>query len=383
MFQDRLRIRLWSIAALAGAGIVAVLLTQGAQPAARAEEPPAASKMVVPDLLELPAASSVRATHSLQLAVARAGHRLVSVGENGIVLLSDDNGNTWQQASSVPVSVTLTDVTFANAEQGWAVGHSGVILHTGDGGDTWQLQIDGNGAAQKVADEAAALAAAGAPNADAAVRNGQYMISDGPDKPFLAVHFTDENKGWVVGAYGLALMTTDGGKSWSSITARIPNPGGKHLYRIDEAGTQLVIAGEQGALFHSRDGSATFEKVESPYEGTFFGLIGLTDGGVLAYGLKGNAWRADADMTQWRQIDLGQPVTVTAGTHLADGSIVLGDEGGRLLRSADDGESFTHAGTPGSAGLTGVTQADDGALIISGTRGNVRVAASSLAVETR
>lgn len=383
MSQDRSRTRLWSIAALAGAGIAALLLMQGVQPAAWAEAPPAAAKMVVPDLLDLPAAASTRATNALQLALARAGDRLVSVGENGIVLLSDDNGQSWRQATSVPVSVTLTDVTFADAQQGWAVGHSGAILHSGDGGETWQLELDGNGAAQKVADEAAALTAHGAPNADAATRNGQYMISDGPDKPFLAVHFADANRGWVVGAYGLALMTVDGGKTWSSITARIPNPGGRHLYRIEEVGTQLVIAGEQGALFRSRDGGATFEKIESPYEGTFFGIIGLKDGSVLAYGLKGNAWRAGADMAQWQRIDLGQPVTVTAGAHLADGSIVLGDEGGRLLRSADNGLSFTHAGTPGSAGLTGVAQAEDGALAISGTRGNVRVAASSLAVETR
>ena len=64
----------------------------------------AASGSSVPDLLDLPARESARAQHSLQLAVTRAGNRLVAVGERGAVLLSDDAGRSWRQAKSVPVS---------------------------------------------------------------------------------------------------------------------------------------------------------------------------------------------------------------------------------------------------------------------------------------
>ena len=108
----------------------------------------------VSDLLDLPAAANARATRSLQLAVTRAGNRLVAVGERATVLISDDDGRTWRQAKRVPVGVALTDVHFPTPELGWAVGHSGVVLHSEDGGETWMRQLDGKLAAQVVVDDA-------------------------------------------------------------------------------------------------------------------------------------------------------------------------------------------------------------------------------------
>src|SRR5436305_1593689 len=70
------------------------------------------------DVLERPALMSPRAARSVLLAVVRADKRLVAVGEGGIVLLSDDNGNTWRQVP-VPVSTTLTNVYFADGKNGW------------------------------------------------------------------------------------------------------------------------------------------------------------------------------------------------------------------------------------------------------------------------
>ena len=65
-----------------------------------------------------------------------AGSRLVVVGERGHVLLSDDNGASWAQAS-VPVRVLLTAVHMRGERTGWAVGHDATILRTRDDGETW------------------------------------------------------------------------------------------------------------------------------------------------------------------------------------------------------------------------------------------------------
>ncbi|HJV93238.1 MAG TPA: glycosyl hydrolase, partial [Azonexus sp.] len=80
------------------------------------------------------AAPSSAATLAPMLGAARAGQRIVAVGDYGIVLLSDDQGKTFRQAASVPISSTLTAVSFADARNGWAVGHWGAILRTSDGG---------------------------------------------------------------------------------------------------------------------------------------------------------------------------------------------------------------------------------------------------------
>src|SRR3977135_3294331 len=98
--------------------VVVALLLSGAALAA----PPA-------DPLQVPALPSRLAASSPLFAIARAGTRLVAVGQRGHVLLSDDDGTSWRQAA-VPVSVDLTAVHFASPQRGWAVGHDGAILHS-------------------------------------------------------------------------------------------------------------------------------------------------------------------------------------------------------------------------------------------------------------
>ena len=161
-----------------------------------------------PDLIDTPARLSPRALSSVQLAVARAGRRLVSVGEAGVILLSDNDGRDWRQSAGTPVSVALTDVAFVDEARGWAVGHGGVVLATRDGGETWRVQMDGVRAARLLVNEADRLVAKGAAGAEKAKRNAEAMVADGPDKPFLGLFFRDADHGWAVGAYGLALATS-------------------------------------------------------------------------------------------------------------------------------------------------------------------------------
>ncbi len=337
----------------------------------------------VPDLLAQPAQANVRAASSLQLAVSRAGTRLVSVGERGLILLSDDDGRSWRQARQVPVSVALTQVQFVSDTLGWAVGHSGVVLHSADGGETWQRQLDGVTAAKIVADNARALAAAGSDTAARHLREAEGLVQDGADKPFLGVFFADARQGWVVGAYGLALATRDGGQSWQSLMDRVPNPGGKHLYAVTHEAGRLLLAGEQGTLIRSTDGGASFQRLTTPYAGTYFGALEVAGGALLAYGLRGNVWRSADGGASWNRIELAQPVTLSAGLRLADGSLLLADESGRLLRGDAAANRFTPLATALPTGLTGMVQAADGALIVSGARGASRVEPATLTAEAK
>lgn len=354
--------------------------------AATATTARADQKAIVPDVLDTPAMTGKRQVKSLQLAIGRSGERLVSVGEGGTVLLSDDGGGSWRQAREVPVSVTLTDVTFTKTGIGWAVGHSGALLRTDDGGETWRKAFDGRDVARLIVDEAGHLAAArGLPaeEAEALLRNAEYMVSDGPDKPLLDLHMVSERLILALGAYGIALASRDDGKTWTSITVALPNPQGAHLYGAALCEAGLVIVGERGVLFRSRDLGRTFEALPSPYEGTFFGIVGLHDGGILAFGLKGNAWRADASLTKWQQVDLHEPVTIPAGLVLADGRILLGDEAGRLLLSQDDGRSFVAVAGDAAAGVTGMAQTGPQGVSLATVRGPLRIALGALSAEVR
>lgn len=380
------------IAAAAAAGLLAAISAlaapaSAAQAAAGIAEKIGAGKAgAAPDLIDTPARLSPRALSSVQLAVARAGRRLVSVGEAGVILLSDNDGRDWRQSAGGPVSVALTDVAFVDEARGWAVGHGGVVLATRDGGETWRVQMDGVRAARLLVNEADRLVAEGAAGAEKAKRNAEAMVADGPDKPFLGLFFRDADHGWVVGAYGLALATSDGGATWRSISAAIPNPGGLHLYQARLIGGALTIVGEQGAIFRAAgDGFAedSFESVEGGYEGTLFGVLGLADDGLLAFGLKGNVWKGAADGGTWEKVAVADAATIACGLRLSDGSIVLGGESGRIMIAAAGGLSFAPAGPGVGAAVTGMTQAADGALIVSSARGNHRIALKPQPVETQ
>lgn len=328
-----------------------------------------------PDVLERPALQSERAARAVMLAVARAGERVVAVGERGIVLLSDDHGMTWSQAK-VPVSVTLTNLHFPTPRQGWAVGHGAVVLHTTDGGETWSKQLDGRQAA-RMAWEATRVETARMENGEARQRllaEAERLVADGPDKPFLAVHFFDTHRGLVVGAYGLAFATEDGGGSWRTIQTRLDNPKGKHLYAIYATASEILIAGEQGALLRSDSEGTRFTEVRTPYTGTYFGVVAPAPGQIFVYGLRGNAFWSGDGGRNWKRVDSGGHASLTAGIKLKDGGIALVDEGGRVLTSSDGGLSLKPLKVPQPFPFSGIAQASDGALLLSGARGVTRLA---------
>src|SRR5439155_22896850 len=121
-----------------------------------------------------PALPAARAARALLMGIARAGGRLVAVGEHGLVVLSDDNGIAWRNAAQVPVDATLTAVRFADEKLGWAIGHLGMVLRTDDGGEHWVKQLDGLAIGR--------LAQAGT---DVTADEAKRLADDGPDKPLL------------------------------------------------------------------------------------------------------------------------------------------------------------------------------------------------------
>lgn len=280
------------------------------------------------DPLLQPARAVPHAESAVLIAVARAGDRLVAAGESGIVLTSDDGGRRWHQ-TEVPVRVTLTAVYFPTPERGWAVGHSGVVLTSADAGATWTRQLDGRQIAGLPVEPAAA------PPADAA--DAVPPSEPSPGDPLLDVLFLDEREGYAVGAFGLLLHTVDGGEHWRRASARLPNPDGNHLYGIARSGDRLYIAGERGAVFVSDDRGAHFRAVETPYQGSFFGVAAQQDQ-VVVFGLEGHAYAAatgaDAD---WRALGTGGSAW-TAAAALDDGRLALVGQSGTVAIAPAHGE---------------------------------------------
>lgn len=340
-----------------------------------------AQSLAVSGVLQSPAMRIPNAAHAVFSSVVRASDRLVAVGERGLILLSDDNGQQWRQAS-VPVSVGLTAVQFVDARHGWAVGHSGVVLASDDGGETWQLQLDGLRAAQLELD-AAQQALSGAADVEAAqarVDTAQRLLEDGADKPLLNLHFTDQHNGLVIGAYGMALRTRDGGRSWQSVVGQIDNPMGLHLYAVALQGSDWYLAGEQGFLARSSDAGQHFEQLQSPYEGTFFTLLARRDGSLLLGGLKGNAFLIRDAGNSIEPLAVSMPVSFSDGTRLADGRVLLANQAGAVFVLDAAGNRLQELLPPQGRPLAGLIQAADGSLVAAGFTGLSQLSLSAAQV---
>ncbi|MFC3607259.1 YCF48-related protein [Stutzerimonas tarimensis] len=316
-----------------------------------------------PDVLAQPAAKLIEPGRAVLLGITRAGDRLVAVGERGIILLSDDHGSSWRQGS-VPVRISLTDVQFVDERHGWAVGHSGVVLHSRDGGETWNLQLDGRQAAALELEAAEREAGPGSQRLD----NARLLVDDGPDKPFLVVHFSDARNGIVAGAFGMAFRTRDGGETWSSIIGRLPNDWGAHLYAIASRDRHLYIAGEQGLFMRSTDDGTSFEAVETGYEGSYFTLALLPADALLVGGLRGTVMLSDDAGESFRMLDNPVPVSLNDAVTLDDRLLLVNQAGG-LLEVA--GGSLRPLPVRAGAPLSAVARTADGGVVGVGFNGPV------------
>jgi photosystem II stability/assembly factor-like uncharacterized protein len=321
------------------------------------------------DVLSRPAVMSPLASKGLLQGVARAGGRLVAVGQRGHIVVSSDDGKTWRQ-SPVPVSSDLTAVHFVNDRKGWAVGHDGVILATGDAGATWTLQLDGIRANQAVLADIERKAAAhpGSEESKTLLVEARRNVEFGADKPFLDVWFADEKSGYAVGAYNLIFRTADGGATWEPWFDRTDNPKFLNLYAIRPAAGGLFIAGEAGLLLKLDPGAQRFRAVELPYQGTILGIAG-DNAVVLVFGLRGNAYRSDDAGRNWVKVDASLPATIVAGASLRDNRFALADASGRVSLSTDGARSFKPLPITPTMMLAGLTDVGDGRLALVGARG--------------
>ncbi|MFC5698391.1 WD40/YVTN/BNR-like repeat-containing protein [Pseudomonas sp. GCM10022186] len=320
------------------------------------------------DTLDTPALHSDLAAQGPLTGLASAGERLVVVGQRGHILYSDDAGRRWQQAE-VPVSSDLVAVHFPSASQGWAVGHDGVVLHSADAGTTWTRQFDGRQVGPRMLAHYQAMAAAEPQNEAIAalVAEAQRMTEEGADKPFLDVWFENERVGYVVGAFNLIFRTDDGGRSWTPWMERTENPGALNLYGLRAVGDDLYIVGEQGLVLKLDAAGGRFKAVVTPYEGSYFGVIGKP-GMALVYGLRGNLYRSLDRGANWHKVELGLPVSIVAATLDPAGRVVLLSQAGHVLVSTDDGASFAVQPQDALAPVSAALASGD-SLVLAGTRG--------------
>lgn len=283
------------------------------------------------------------ARRALLLDAAVAGADVIAVGERGTIVRSSDAGKTWA-AVPTPTDATLTGISFTpDGRRGWAVGHDALILATADAGRTWQIQWEG------------------------------------PDleSSFLDVCALDATNVFAVGAYGLSLTTHDAGKTW--IQQKLLDED-MHLNRITQGPTgTLYVAGERGTLLRSNDRGRTWLRIDSPYDGSFYGILPLGPTTLLAYGLRGRVFRSTDDGDNWQSVRVDQPVLLATGLKTTSGTILLAGQSRAFYLSRDGGASFAPAPLNLTDAIAELLEAPDGTVLSFGEAGATRLPPADVA----
>lgn len=149
------------------------------------------------------------------------------VGDDGVLLNSKDNGDTWT-LKTIASSNDLNAISFADSLIGCICTNAGEIIRTTDAGKTWQVNVIGNNV-----------------------------------KQIYAIKFYDNNIGFAAGSFGKVLKTTDAGKTWSTKTISY------YQYTIFSAlgfstFDDIWVAGTGGSIYKSLDMGDTWNKVTLP-----------------------------------------------------------------------------------------------------------------------
>ncbi|MCL1145888.1 WD40/YVTN/BNR-like repeat-containing protein [Shewanella sp. 10N.261.52.F9] len=298
------------------------------------------------------------AANSLVLDIAKNQQTLVAVGDRGHAFIYQDS---WRQVST-PTQVLLTKAFFITPNKGWAVGHDATILHTQDAGLSWQLQ----------------------------------MQSPEIEKPFLDILFFNEQNGIAIGAYGLFYRTQDGGRTWKSeyhqellfeediayleelkaedetlyLSERstlLP-----HFNRILPVNdTTLIMVGELGLVATSIDEGRNWIKQDFLYEGSLFN-VAVVSNTAFVMGLRGNVFRADLNLVDWRKVELPVDSTINAGIQLGEDTLRVVGNAGVIIDISTSGESQLVEQRQGE-NLVAIAEDSQGNLWVAGNKGLIKL----------
>lgn len=120
-------------------------------------------------------------------------------------------------------------------------------------------------------------------------------LNTGTTQDLYAVHFVSPDTGYVVGAAGTVLKTTNGGTSWQNVSPGISQAlFDLHFFDADVG----VVVGEEGTIMRTVNGGATWTPVTSGTTETLFsvafgstvGIAGAASQVILRSGDQGATW---------------------------------------------------------------------------------------------
>jgi photosystem II stability/assembly factor-like uncharacterized protein len=98
----------------------------------------------------------------------------------------------------------------------------------------------------------------------------------------------------------------------------------------------------------SRDAGKSFQRLASPYAGSWFALSAAGEKQWVVAGLRGHVLRSSDDGDSWTALEGAPPVSFVSATATPDGGVLLANQAGQLFKT-QDGPALAvlpHAGLP-------------------------------------
>ncbi|HYP17620.1 MAG TPA: hypothetical protein VEQ65_10450, partial [Opitutus sp.] len=111
------------------------------------------------------------------------------------------------------------------------------------------------------------------------------------------------------------------------------------------------------------------------YDGSFYGLLPLDDTAVLAYGLRGHAYRSPDFGATWERLAIDAPVLLASAVKTRSGVVFLAGQTRTLFRSDDGGLTFVALREHVPGAIAELIEAPDGSILAFGEMGVARLAA--------
>jgi len=303
------------------------------------------------DLLNTPSVPSDLATQSITTAVVKTTNKdLLIVGERGHILNWQSEKQYNQETS--PVSLLLTDVIILSDGTKLAIGHDGAIISSPKGTDDWHKIFDGFKlikfkAALLERQIIATKKSIALLDDEDEIEEATYALEDlefaledipntektGPNLPLLSAIQAANGTIIVTGAYGTLLISNDLGKTWQLSDDLLNNPTSFHLNSIARDNDSIYIAGEQGSVFKSLDNGTSWQSINTPYNGSLFGVLAQKNStNLVTFGLKGNYFISNDKGANWTHYISENKATLLGGHIAANGDVILVGHGGTVFQ---------------------------------------------------
>lgn len=291
---------------------------------------------VEPDL------SSVAATrsrpvqrHDLTQAVATNGQVVVAGTQSGVVLVSADQGTTWEREPASGASMiglaACPDGSFVGIDFYSRVWSSDVA------GKRWtSVKLERPHTPLAVACDAAGawwVSGTGSVIAVSRDRGAAWTVTDqGQDVQYTTLQFVDKDFGVATGEFGNVLVTEDGGTTW---VKRPPVPGDFYPYATLFANrNEGWTSGIAGQVMQTLDGGRTWQAQNNATGAPLYRLF-MHHGVPYGVGAVGTVARLDGDT--WRAVSYpdAMPASLGAGVSLVGpNALLVGGPTGLLRRVA-------------------------------------------------